>query len=277
MISYATAGGGVGPHFDYYDVFLVQGSGQRRWKVGKKSNNSSVCSNSSLMLLTDFVAEKEFVLNAGDVLYIPPQYSHWGTAETNSFCYSVGFRAPSTAEILEGFSDYLMETSDPASRFKDSLQTRLKSPYFISTKDVNNAHSLMQNELSDMNSFAKWFGIFMTQPKYPEYFSPPNHNNPPVRDLITDIKKYRIRLSLNPASRTAFTQAPDENGLYFFIDGKVHHLVETAAEIIIELCESSSVVNSFHTKDCFSNEMEKLLLDMIAEGSLLMTSAIIES
>ena len=92
MVSFAVPGGGVGPHFDYYDVFLVQGSGQRRWRIGKKcQSNAKLQNNSGLALLNSFNTQQEIILSAGDVLYIPPQFAHWGEAISDSFCYSIGF------------------------------------------------------------------------------------------------------------------------------------------------------------------------------------------
>lgn len=271
MISYASAEGGVGPHFDYYDVFLVQGCGQRRWQLGKKCNKSSVSTSSGLMLLTDFEAEEEFLLNPGDVLYIPPGYAHWGKAESNSFCYSIGFRAPSTAEILEGFSDVLIAASDPSRRFTNSAQTTPKRLHEITALDLNIAYSLVQQDLSDLNTFTKWFGAFMTQPKYPEFFiTVPDVTS--FEKLQRGIQCKQINLSHNTASRFAFAQAPNRKCTYFFADGRVYPLYKTTSQIISELCESSHLLNELFVKDCLENELRDLFMDMLNEGSLLINS-----
>src|SRR5690606_1072476 len=105
MISYATPGGGVGPHFDYYDVFLVQGLGSRVWKLGQWCTAADeLRSESGLKLLRHFETRAEYTLHPGDVLYVPPGLAHWGTSIDNSLCYSLGFRAPSVAELLMDYS-----------------------------------------------------------------------------------------------------------------------------------------------------------------------------
>src|SRR5688500_10960091 len=101
MVSYATPNGGVGPHFDYYDVFLVQGQGSRLWKTGQRCTSLDISRTSSgLKLLADFHTEQEWLLETGDVLYVPPGVAHWGTSRDNSLCYSLGFRAPSVGEMV---------------------------------------------------------------------------------------------------------------------------------------------------------------------------------
>ncbi|MFP6681657.1 MAG: cupin domain-containing protein, partial [Gammaproteobacteria bacterium] len=105
MVSYAADGGSVGPHFDHYDVFLLQGQGQRRWLLGGPVRPDSKLEGSmELQLLRDFEVEKELVLQPGDALYIPPGYAHWGIADGECLTYSIGFRAPSNSEIVDGFA-----------------------------------------------------------------------------------------------------------------------------------------------------------------------------
>ena len=103
MVSYAPKGGGVGPHFDSYDVFLLQGSGERRWKVSHQSDKS-IIEGAPLRILKQFVCDDEWVLEPGDMLYLPPQLAHWGIAETDDcMTYSIGFRAPKTTELAMGY------------------------------------------------------------------------------------------------------------------------------------------------------------------------------
>jgi ribosomal protein L16 Arg81 hydroxylase len=98
MISYATDGGGVGPHFDSYDVFLLQAHGQRRWRIGR-NKDLTLQSGVPLKILQNFEAEEEFVLNPGDMLYLPPKYAHDGVAKGECMTWSMGFRAPQEGEL----------------------------------------------------------------------------------------------------------------------------------------------------------------------------------
>ena len=101
MISLATVGGGVGPHFDSYDVFLLQAHGRRRWQFGQQSDLSLV-EGLPLKILSDFVPEQEFVLEPGDMLYLPPQAAHDGVALDECMTISIGFRAPDEAALARG-------------------------------------------------------------------------------------------------------------------------------------------------------------------------------
>ena len=110
MISYAAPGGGVGPHFDNYDVFLLQAHGQRRWRIGQMCDSESpMLAHGDLRILADFQGTEEWVLEPGDMLYLPPRLAHFGTAEDACMTYSVGFRAPSAAEVLTHFTDFLAQ------------------------------------------------------------------------------------------------------------------------------------------------------------------------
>lgn len=115
MISFATDGGGVGPHFDSYDVFLLQAEGKRRWKIGKQKD-LTLQKNVPLKILANFAPEQEFVLEAGDMLYLPPMYAHEGVAVGECMTYSIGFRAPAelelARELLQRFADDTLEDEE---------------------------------------------------------------------------------------------------------------------------------------------------------------------
>ena len=112
MVSYAPAGGGVGAHVDSYDVFLLQGSGKRNWKISTQSDLSLV-EGAHLRILKQFETEQEWTLEAGDMLYLPPHIAHWGVAMSdNCMTYSIGFRAPKTQELMHEFLSYLQDNID---------------------------------------------------------------------------------------------------------------------------------------------------------------------
>lgn len=113
MISYAARGGSVGPHFDRYDVFLVQAHGRRRWQIGPRCDHDTPLQpNDQLRLLAEMPVEEEHVLEPGDVLYLPPGIAHWGIAEdSDCVTWSVGFRAPSPTDVLDRLADSMQETA----------------------------------------------------------------------------------------------------------------------------------------------------------------------
>ena len=119
MISFATDGGGVGPHFDSYDVFLLQAQGQRRWRISAQQD-LEIVEGLPLKILSNFVADEEFVLEPGDMLYLPPQYAHDGVALGDCMTYSIGFRSPSYQELGEAFLQFMADSIDLPGRYADA-------------------------------------------------------------------------------------------------------------------------------------------------------------
>jgi 50S ribosomal protein L16 3-hydroxylase len=149
MVSYAMKGGGVGPHFDSYDVFLLQGSGTRRWQISAQKD-LTLMPDMPLKILQNFQPEEEWLLEEGDMLYLPPQYAHNGVAETdNCVTWSIGFRAPSDQEILEAFIDDLRDGIRITDRFADRKRV---------ATTVNN-HALVDVQMR--NHFQRTLGGFM--------------------------------------------------------------------------------------------------------------------
>jgi len=168
MISYATDQGNVGPHFDYYDVFLIQGMGQKRWQVGDICNSMTERSDSSgLRLLKNFVARQEWIVDPGDILYIPPGYSHYGVAIGNSMTYSVGFRAPAQADILSGVLDDALDSLSEDRRFSDAIARLPQHPGEITADVVEHLQNIIREQMLDTQRIRQWFGRTMTTPKYP--------------------------------------------------------------------------------------------------------------
>ena len=135
MISYAADGGGVGPHFDSYDVFLLQAHGQRRWQISAQKDLSLV-EGMPLKILSNFTPEQEFVLEPGDMLYLPPQYAHDGVAIGECMTYSIGFRAPSFQEVGESFLSFMSDTIDLPGRYADPDLKPTEHPAEISNAMV---------------------------------------------------------------------------------------------------------------------------------------------
>ncbi|MDX2464066.1 MAG: cupin domain-containing protein [Porticoccus sp.] len=168
MVSYAPHGGSVGPHFDYYDVFLLQGLGQRHWQIGGScDHNSPRQSGTPLRILSEFSKVEEWILNPGDMLYIPPQIAHWGVAENDCLTYSIGFRSPSVADMLGDLATELM-AQDHTGYFRDPPLTAAMATEAIHPLFIQQAKSFLSELLDDEALLADWFARYMTSPKYPE-------------------------------------------------------------------------------------------------------------
>ena len=172
MISYATDGGGVGPHFDSYDVFLLQAHGRRRWRIGRQKDLSLV-PDMPLKILANFEPEQEFVLEPGDMLYLPPQYAHDGIAEGECMTYSIGFRSPSKGEMARELLQCLAEqAADEAGTaiYRDPDQAAVSSSGEIPAGMLKFAQDALQAALKDPLALQRSLGEILTEPKAHVWF-----------------------------------------------------------------------------------------------------------
>ena len=172
MISYATDGGGVGSHFDNYDVFLLQAHGRRRWRIGRQKDMTLV-EGVPLKLLQNFVPEEEFVLEPGDMLYLPPKWAHDGIAEGECMTWSIGFRSPQAGELarelLLGLAD---EAADRVGEtvYRDPSQPAVSHPGAIPAELVDFAHQALLKVQNDPQLLAILLGEYLSEPKANVWF-----------------------------------------------------------------------------------------------------------
>lgn len=173
MVSYAVPGGTVGPHVDSYDVFLIQGMGRRRWQISRQRDLDFV-PGLDLKILARFAPEEEWVLESGDMLYLPPGIAHCGIAGTECLTWSVGFRAPSDAEIATGFLDYLGERlGELPGRYADPGLKASGAPGRIPDGLIGHVADTLGRirwRSCDAREFA---GRFLSEPKAHVYFTAP--------------------------------------------------------------------------------------------------------
>jgi 50S ribosomal protein L16 3-hydroxylase len=172
MISYATDGGGVGPHFDSYDVFLLQAHGQRRWRIGRQKD-LTLQEGVPLKILQDFEPEAEFVLNPGDMLYLPPKYAHDGVAVGECMTWSIGFRSPQSGElareILLGLADEASERAGDGV-YRDPRQPAVAQPAAVPQALLDFAREALARAQQDPHLLALLLGEYLTQPKAQVWF-----------------------------------------------------------------------------------------------------------
>jgi 50S ribosomal protein L16 3-hydroxylase len=216
MISYATKGAGVGAHYDRYDVFLIQGEGQRQWQVGQTCNeNSALMVHDQLSLLQNFELSEEFILNPGDMLYIPPLVAHKGVALSDvCVTYSVGFRSPSHGDVLTTFADERSMDISADLRLKDHGFTSNSGE--ISAADVEGLMQLMRDQITPEN-VAQWFGKHSTEAKYPALdMAEEAMDQAELESIISDA--YGV-LRVSEGVRLAYTWQGD-GGLTLFVQGE---------------------------------------------------------
>lgn len=156
MVSYSTPGGGVGPHLDSYHVFLIQGMGKRRWKIGNAPilDEKYIADIDLKVLAEDFVGD-EVEVDDGDVLYIPPYFPHSGVTIEESLTYSIGFLGPSIAELLVEFGQFIEEQNALNKRYDGDKLNTGSSGEHMAAQEVENFRDSLKSVLDDQ-LFEKW-------------------------------------------------------------------------------------------------------------------------
>ena len=172
MISFATDGGGVGPHFDSYDVFLLQAHGKRTWRISAQKNLELV-EGMPLKILKNFVADEEYVLEPGDMLYLPPHYAHDGIAEGECMTYSIGFRSPSYQELGEAFLQFMADSIDLPGRYADPDLEVSKHPAEIPRSMLANIAEEMNKVRFTEEDVTIFVGEHLSEPKHNVFFTGP--------------------------------------------------------------------------------------------------------
>lgn len=180
MVSYATDGGGIGAHFDSYDVFLLQGFGKRRWRIGDQTEHRLV-EGAPLKLIADFRPTEEWVLEPGDMLYLPPRYAHEGTALGECTTYSIGFRAPQARELASGFLTWLAERVDLPGMYADPDLTLQENSAEIGDAMVERVARMLESIRWNRDDVADFLGHSLSEPKPTVFFVPPNDPLPAKR------------------------------------------------------------------------------------------------
>jgi 50S ribosomal protein L16 3-hydroxylase len=196
MISYATDGGGVGPHFDSYDVFLLQAQGRRRWRIGRQKDLSPR-PDVPLKILAHFDAQEEYVLEQGDLLYLPPRYAHEGVALGECQTCSIGFRAPGRGELVR---ELLQRLSDDAAElagdalYRDSTQPATDAPGEVPPPLQEFARDALRAALDDPRVLDRALGEYLTEPKANVWFEGPSDGHAPGGALVKVALDRRTRM-----------------------------------------------------------------------------------
>ena len=178
MISFATDQGGVGPHFDSYDVFLLQAQGRRRWRIGRQKD-LSLQQGKPLKILSNFEPEEEFVLEPGDMLYLPPKWAHDGVAEGECMTYSIGFRSPDRSELgrelLLRMSDEPDEPETPVI-YRDPKQEAVSNPALIPEGMYDFAREALKKAMAEPLALERALGEYLSDPKPNVWFEHGDEN-----------------------------------------------------------------------------------------------------
>lgn len=235
MVSHAADQGSVGPHWDEYDVFLVQARGRRRWQIAqRRAEPDNVLPDLDLRIMAQFEPDTEWIAEPGDVLYLPPGIPHWGVAQGDCMTYSVGFRAPSLREIASSWFETVLETV-PDAHYRDGDLRAQAHAAEISAQAMSRAVELIDalTERSDTEK-QRWFGRYVTEPK-PNLIVEPREQ--PLS--TTEFRQLLERLGTirrHPFSR--FAHYAGENGVdWLFVAGEEHRVDSRQRAFAQVLCQ----------------------------------------
>ena len=266
MVSYAPDQGNVGAHVDNYDVFLFQALGKREWRIGLEPlMEEDIDEELEVSMLRRFEPDETWVLEPGDMLYLPPRIPHHGIARGDCMTFSIGFRAPSREEVLAGFSNHLLEVIDPLERYGDPDLRPQAEPGLLSEKALEEIRRFVREGATD-EAIDRWFGSFVTEPKRSEVIDPPER--PWSISALT--KALRDGAVLERLAPTRFAYLRKKGGeVSLFVHGDEYALdagLEFAAPILcgVEPLDGDSLSDRLRDRD-----FVELLAALVNDGHLL--------
>ena len=247
MVSYAPNGGGVGPHFDSYDVFLLQGQGKRLWRISTQTDLSLI-EGAPLRILKNFDTAQEWLLESGDMLYLPPHLAHWGIAvsegEVDCMTYSIGFRAPKNQELAVEFLGFIQDKLNQEQISLDGIYQDAELMLQNHPAEISNAMvakvslNLQKIQWTDL-SVAEFLGTYLSDPKVDVVFTP--NKKIAFPKFSEKLAKNGIRLDLK--SQMLFFSK--DNQYSFFLNGEVASFSAQPAELLKELADKRQLIGIY--------------------------------
>ena len=266
MVSYAAKGGSVGQHFDFYDVFLVQGYGHRRWQLGQMCDaESEFVAGQPLKLLPEMDVNFDEVLAPGDLLYVPPGLSHYGVAEDECLTYSFGFRMPNVAEMMDRVSDKFADDQLLKNPLTDIIRDKISPIGQISQAELEYLKAKLLAQLQNPTVLEDALMSLMSEPKYPE-------NIPDAEAIGTGDLEEALDLGysliLEPASRLLYTE--DEDELLFWANGEGICISDAFAPILKQIADGNPALLDEKLND---PDMLEDIVNLLNESILMLLPA----
>lgn len=244
MVSYAPDGGSVGPHFDSYDVFLLQGHGKRLWRVSSQQDLTLV-EGAPLRILQDFHTEQEWMLEPGDMLYLPPHIAHWGIADDDCMTYSIGFRALSAHELVSEFLNYLQEKTVAQGMYADPDMTPQQHPAEISVSMLDKVGRMLQDMQWGEGDVVRFLGRYLSEPKPHVLFEAPAKLSKAA--FRSRLQQEGIVLDLG--SQLLFHEKT------FFMNGEEATLPESSCEPLQQLADNRALQPGMGVDDVLATKL----------------------
>ncbi len=263
MVSYAPQGGSVGKHFDFYDVFLVQGYGHRRWQLGQMCDaETAFVPGQPLKLLPEMEVNFDEVLAPGDLLYVPPGLAHYGVAEDDCLTYSFGFRMPNVSDMMDRVGDKFAENEALRNPLTDIIRDQISAAGEVTANELEYLKGKIMEQLHNSNVLENAIISLMSEPKYPE-------NLPEAGEIGTgDLEEaldQGYSIMLEPASRLLYTEEDGE--VLFWGNGEGLCVSEAFAEKLKLIANGESVMLDLDFAD---EDMLEDLADLLNESILML-------
>jgi 50S ribosomal protein L16 3-hydroxylase len=264
MVSYAADGGTVGPHDDLYDVFLLQGPGRRRWQISAQRDRS-VDPDAAIRVLNGFVPEEEWLLEPGDMLYLPPGVAHAGVAEGPCFTYSIGFLAPSHGELVQSFFEYLgaslAAAADPDARYQDPDLRLPRRPLEVTDPMIDKVARLIVGARWNRATVGDFLGRFLTRPKPLHRFAQPR------RPLAVEAFAGRLRRSRGRLALALPSRGLTHRGT-IFLNGDAHRPRAAALRLLEQMVSRRFLPLPLPSSSLLDDQTFELLHAWYAAGYL---------
>ncbi len=239
MVSFSTPHGGVGPHLDQYDVFIIQGQGKRRWQIGLPDDSlETVIPHEDLKQLSPFTPVIDQVTQAGDLLYIPPNHPHNGVSLEDSVNYSIGFQAPSNKELWSGFADNIIDKNLGEQRFGDPTIKVTASPESITAGDFEALKQFMLSSLNNEASFNQFICEHLTRNHHTlDILEPDEDDELYNKDSVKEI--YKEAKSITPINglKSIFNQVDK----HLYINGEQYDISDINVDFAITLAKNEPI------------------------------------
>lgn len=260
MVSYAPKGGSVGQHFDFYDVFLVQGYGHRRWQLGQMCDeNTAFVTGQPLKLLSEMDVHFDEVLAPGDLLYVPPGLSHYGVAEDDCLTFSFGFRMPNVATMMDRVSDRFADNALLKNPVIDIMRDQVGQIGEMTSNELAYLKAKVLDQLQHSSDFEHALVALMSEPKYPDNIPEPDEIE---ADDLREILSTGYELCLEPASRLLYTQQDDQ--LLFWANGEACCIDDRFAPLLKALADGQVLTfDAQFDHDEFLEDLAQLLNDSV--------------
>lgn len=260
MVSYAPKGGSVGKHFDFYDVFLVQGHGHRRWQLGQMCDeNTEYVAGQPLKLLPEMEVNFDEVLAPGDLLYVPPGLSHYGVAEDDCLTYSFGFRMPNISDMIDSVGDTLAVHDVLKNPVVDIQRNQANAIGEISSQELDYLREKLLAQLQNPEALNEALMCLISQPSYPNNIP---ENEPVGTGDLEEALEQGYLLKIEPASRLLYSQIEGETR--FWANGESLCICEAFTDKLKSIADGELVAlnEDFYDQDILE-DLAELLNDSI--------------